>query len=691
MMMKKRSLALYLAGILLFAIVHHLAVRLGLMMAYVQANISPVWPPSGIALAVLLLFGMRMWPGIALSVLAGTVLEGDTPNIAAGMAIANTLEALAAAWLLKKLLFNNSLNRIRDVISLVLASIAGTVLSATVGTITVILVSNSTVPFFTLWLTWWIGNFLGCLVITPFLLTWYTSGFHSLSRQKRLEALSMLALLTLVTWYIFSNQPGASAIHEALIYIIFPFVIWAALRIELSGATAAVMLVSGIALSSTVSGRGPLISSSLNDSLILLQTFMGVVSLITLLLAAATSERERAEELLHIRIRGLAALNDASKVFLDNLGKNHTYQVICQLALDYFQLSAVWVEQCGDENAVSSAIASAQQEGITPLTRSDLMSIHEIREAVTNAAERMGRPCVLDRLELPCERPTEAALSFVALPLQYAEDVIGVFCVLGPKPEMFSGDQLLLMQSYTNLAAVALQNSWLFDQVQSGNEQLHALSRRLMEIQEAERLSLSRELHDESGQILSVLMVRLGLLERDANDSTLVHNHIESLKEIVKNVLDNLHQIAVNLRPASLDRLGLVIGLQQYVQDFSKQHCINVQFDVAGEEIGCLSSETETAFFRIVQESMLNVVLHAQATQIDILLTRRGGSLVMMIEDNGIGFTPGQLLEQNRLGLFGMRERIQILGGRFQVESAPGKGTTIVVEVPYEDPSIDCG
>jgi signal transduction histidine kinase len=256
---------------------------------------------------------------------------------------------------------------------------------------------------------------------------------------------------------------------------------------------------------------------------------------------------------------------------------------------------------------------------------------------------------------------------------------------------MFSGDQLLLMKSYTNLAAVALQNSWLFDQVHSGNEQLHALSRRLMEIQEAERLSLSRELHDESGQILAVLMVRLGLLERDANDPALVHDHVESLKEIVKNVLDNLHQIAVNLRPASLDRLGLVIGLQQYVHDFSKQHCINVQFDVAGEEIGRLSPDTETALFRIVQESLLNVVLHAQASQIDILLTRRGGSLVMMIEDNGIGFYPGQLLEQNRLGLFGMRERIQILGGRFQVESAPGKGTTIVVEVPNEDTSADSG
>jgi signal transduction histidine kinase len=686
--MMKRRVIRYFGAIVLFALIHSGAVQLGLQMAYVQQNISPVWPPSGIALAVLILFGFRLWPGITLSVLIGSILKGDLPGIAIGMALANTLEAVITVWLLRRLDFHKSLNRIRDVISLVCACGLGTVLSSTLGSATVFHLGGSSAQFSTLWLTWWVGNFLGCLVVTPFLLTCLTADLLNIGRKRLFEGLSLLILLTFVAWYIFGYHFGTRAIHQALIYVIFPFVIWAALRMGVPGTTAAVVFVSGIALFSTVSGRGPFTSGSLNDSLILLQTFMGVVGLISLILASASSERDRAEESLHHRIRGLASLNNASKVFLGNLGKNNTYEIICQLALEYFQLSAVWIERMSDENKDPGPIASALEQPDSHLTLSVLMAIPQVRKAVANA-ERLGQPCVVDGLKLPSQPLEKPVKSFVALPLQYAGEAMGVLCVVGPQPDMFSGDNLLLMQSYTNLAAVAVQNSWLFDQVRSGSEQLHALSRRLMEIQESERLHLSRELHDESGQILAVLMVRLGLLERDSDFPELVREHVESLKEMVKNVLENLHQIAVKLRPASLDRLGLVIGLQQYVQEFSHQHCIEIQLDVVGEEIGRLPEEDETALFRIVQESLVNVILHAHASRVDILLSRRKGSLVMMIEDNGVGFDPEHPLQENRLGLFGMHERIQILDGCFQVESAPGKGTTIVVEVPYEDASVN--
>ena len=128
------------------------------------------------------------------------------------------------------------------------------------------------------------------------------------------------------------------------------------------------------------------------------------------------------------------------------------------------------------------------------------------------------------------------------------------------------------MDSYANLAAVAIQNTWLLDQVKSGNERLHALSHRLMEVQEAERLNLSRELHDESGQVISAMMVQLGLLERDANNPEMIKKYAQELKRIASDVLSNLHEMAVRLRPASLDHLGLVTALEQYISDFSRQH-----------------------------------------------------------------------------------------------------------------------
>ena len=192
-------------------------------------------------------------------------------------------------------------------------------------------------------------------------------------------------------------------------------------------------------------------------------------------------------------------------------------------------------------------------------------------------------------------------------------------CLDEQRPQFFSPDREILLDSYANLAAVAIQNTWLLDQVKSGNERLHALSHRLMEVQEAERLNLSRELHDESGQVISAMMVQLGLLERDANNPEMIKKYAQELKRIASEVLSNLHEMAVRLRPASLDHLGLVTALEQYISDFSRQHSLDVQFETVGITGKRHSLEIETAIFRIVQESLTNVLLHAHASRADVL------------------------------------------------------------------------
>jgi signal transduction histidine kinase len=225
----------------------------------------------------------------------------------------------------------------------------------------------------------------------------------------------------------------------------------------------------------------------------------------------------------------------------------------------------------------------------------------------------------------------------------------------------------------------------LLDQVSSGNERLHALSRRLMEVQEAEKLNLSRELHDESGQVISAMMVQLGLLERDASKPDLIKEQVKQLKVFASDLLSNLHDMAVRLRPASLDHLGLTTALEQYIADFSRQHSLNVQFETDGLTKKRLPLEVETAIFRIVQESLTNVLLHARATRADVLLNRQKNILRVIIEDDGVGFVPENVSTPSHLGLFGMRERVEMLGGKFTIESVLGKGTTIQVEVPNAD------
>jgi signal transduction histidine kinase len=212
------------------------------------------------------------------------------------------------------------------------------------------------------------------------------------------------------------------------------------------------------------------------------------------------------------------------------------------------------------------------------------------------------------------------------------------------------------------------------------------LSRRMVQIQENERSYIARELHDESGQALASLLLGLDLLERNARDPDKVIEGAARLEEIVTGIMENLHRIAMNLRPASLDHLGLANALQQYIQGFSETNSIEVSFDTTGIE-GRLPAEVEVAFYRIAQEALTNVVRHAGATRIDLKLQEASGKLKLIIKDNGMGFDPQSKVGRDRLGLIGMRERAGMLGGRMNVESIPGQGTTLNVEIPWKKPT----
>ncbi|MDH7486630.1 MAG: MASE1 domain-containing protein [Anaerolineae bacterium] len=714
---KARSLALYLLQILALAVVYHLAARVGLKMAYVQVNTSPVWPPTGIALAALLIFGYRLWPGISLGVLLGSVLTGAPLGVAVGMTIGNTLEALAGAFGLQRVVaFHKEMDRIRDVVGLALVSVVSTAVSATFGTATLALTGGIAAGHGTIWLTWWIGDLLSALVVTPMLLVWVTPPPLQTNRRAYAEGGALLLMLGLVTWYVFSNQPPVGTFHQALLYVIFPFMIWAALRFGQRGAATAAFLVSGIAIWSTSQGMGPFSRESLNDSLVLLQTFTGVLALTSLILAAATIERRKATDALRQRVNDLVTLNDSSKTFLDNSSLAGIYDTICRLAVTRLGADAAWIESPAGEGSEPRLTAACginteavadlkarwekaflppdQGEGHTAVHLYDADGrggrrppwAHTVRPY--DADGRGGRRPPLRTATADDLAPSQVDYlyqSYAAFPLVFSNESLGLLKLVSRNKAFFTEDRCLLIQSYANLAAVAIQNAWLFDEVRRGNKQLHALSQRLMKAQEEERLHLSRELHDESGQLLAALMVQLGLLERDADQPGIVRERIGALKQATREIQDKLHRLAINLRPASLDHLGLVTALEQYVKEFRRQYNIDVEFEAVGMQDRRLPGEVETALFRIVQESLTNVVLHAQATRVDVLISLRDRHVVAIIEDNGVGFVPTSPTMESHLGIFGMRERVEMLGGKLAIESAPGRGTTVSVEVPLDD------
>jgi signal transduction histidine kinase len=204
--------------------------------------------------------------------------------------------------------------------------------------------------------------------------------------------------------------------------------------------------------------------------------------------------------------------------------------------------------------------------------------------------------------------------------------------------------------------------------------------RRVVEGQELERKRLARELHDETGQALTSILLGLRSIEDATRDQPQVRESVLALRELVVSTLHDVRRLAVELRPKALDDFGLVPALERLAETFGEQTDVDVQVQAAlGEER--LEPEIETALYRIVQEALTNVVKHAHARTISVVLTKRGDSVTALIEDDGQGFDPSQA-SGDGLGLLGMRERIALLRGRVAVESSEGSGTTVVVEVP---------
>lgn len=285
---------------------------------------------------------------------------------------------------------------------------------------------------------------------------------------------------------------------------------------------------------------------------------------------------------------------------------------------------------------------------------------------------------------------TDYVRGWIGAALIVRGELIGYLTLDSRQVAAYDAADAALAQAFANQAAVAIHNARLFEQVRVGREQLQALSRRHVEAQEAERAHIARELHDETGQALSAMLLGLSLFEREADQPKAVIARAAEMSNMVDEMLDNLHRLAMNLRPASLDLLGLVPAMAQYIETFGVQHGVTTHFEtLVGIDGERLPSAVETAIYRIVQETLTNVARHAQATHVDVLLEQRGDQIVTIVEDDGVGFETREAMLSGRLGLFGIRERAEMLGGTVTIESSIGVGTTVSVEIPYDQSNRD--
>jgi signal transduction histidine kinase len=203
--------------------------------------------------------------------------------------------------------------------------------------------------------------------------------------------------------------------------------------------------------------------------------------------------------------------------------------------------------------------------------------------------------------------------------------------------------------------------------------------RRVVAAQEQERRRLARELHDETGQALTSILLGLRTVE-EAGGETEMRAAVAEVRDLVRSTLQDVRQLAVELRPKALDDFGLAAALERLTESFAEQTGIAVGFESAlpAER---LAPEIETALYRIVQECLTNIVKHARAGSVSIVLGRKPDAVTAIVEDDGVGFDPARTRDDG-LGLIGMRERVALVGGRLTIESRPGAGTTFVAEVP---------
>jgi signal transduction histidine kinase len=263
----------------------------------------------------------------------------------------------------------------------------------------------------------------------------------------------------------------------------------------------------------------------------------------------------------------------------------------------------------------------------------------------------------------------------VAIPLPAGDRIVGMLNLVCDD-EACSGEEDLQL-----LEAIGYQLGAVIDKETLQED----LLRRIIAAQEEERKRISRELHDETGQALTSLLVGLKLIDR-AKSLEEVQESTSNMRGLVAQAIDEVRNLALELRPSVLDDMGLVPALTNYVKSCPERFGLDVDFVATGLEGERLPLEVETTLYRLVQEALTNVARHAAAKNVSVLLERRNGVIVLVVEDDGVGFDPTEVKDSARggahLGLYGMEERVSLVGGALTVDSRPGAGTAISVEVP---------
>jgi len=280
------------------AVVYFVSAKLGLRLAFLNASATAVWPPTGIALAAFLIFGVRVWPAVFCAAFLANLTTAGSIATSLGIASGNTLEGVLGAYLVTRFAHGRyACDRAADVFKLIVFALLATSVSATVGITS--LAAGGYAPradLGSIWLTWWLGDTVGAFLFAPPVLLWSTAPQVPWRPRQLPETLALGGALTLVGLSVFGGLAPDALRNAPLEFLCIPVLVWAAFRFARREAATAILILSGMAIWGTLHGFGPFVRATRNESLLLLQAFMGVSAVMTLTLAAVIAERRTATE-----------------------------------------------------------------------------------------------------------------------------------------------------------------------------------------------------------------------------------------------------------------------------------------------------------------------------------------------------------------------------------------------------------
>jgi signal transduction histidine kinase len=663
----RSGLALYLLTLAAVALGYYVAGRIGLELAYLNGAVAALWPPAGFGLAVLVLYGVRLWPAIVI----GDLFLGDYSaplGTVLGQTVGNTVALVVAALLLRRLTGGRcGLDRVADVLAFVTCALVAAVVSAAFGPLSLRLGDViSADELGEVVRTWTLGDAAGVLVVAPFMLTWATAGLRGLDRRDLVEGSVVIAVL--VALAELSPQRDVP-------YVVFPVLLWAAVRFGPRGAATAILVVCSITVWNTAQNNGPFVRDSITDSLLATQLFIAVSALTSLVLAAETAERTRAGAALaasEASQRALAdeqaALRRVATLVASGVQPSRVFGQVTEEVARLLAVPGASVMRY-DGARTATVVGGWSEDGALSLPLGSTFDLDG--DTVVAKVLRSGSPQRVDRYQETSGHLSETLQrsgyqAAVAAPVLVGGRLWGALGAATRSDEPLPDGLEQRLCDFAELVAQALANA-------DARELLAASRARIVEAGDIERRRLERNLHDGAQQRLVALALDLTLIGVTLEkDPPAARKTLTAAQDQLAQGLDELRELARGIHPAVLTERGLGPALQALV----KRAPVRVEIIELPEER--LAGPVEAAAYYVAAEAITNVAKYARASQVTVSVGHASGRASLTVSDDGVGGADAAL----GTGLRGLADRVEALGGHLDVDSPPGRGTRIRAEIP---------